>query len=86
VLLYTDGVIEARSATGEQFSSGGLRQALDGGHETAQKMVDAVMRAVGRFRGERELLDDLTLVAVQLQPRLDARAVRTARWRRPCSG
>jgi hypothetical protein len=30
--------------------------------------VNAVIRAVETFRGDKELQDDLTLVAVQLQP------------------
>ena len=68
LLLYTDGVIEARSTSGEHFAAGRLRRALDGRHATAQEMVDAVVAAVDEFRGGRELQDDLTLVAVQLQP------------------
>ena len=68
LLLYTDGVIEARSDSGEHFAAGRLRRALDGRHATAQEMVDAVIGAVDAFRGERELQDDLTLVAVRLQP------------------
>lgn len=31
-------------------------------------MIDAVMAAVDDFRGERELNDDLTLVALRLEP------------------
>jgi serine phosphatase RsbU (regulator of sigma subunit) len=68
VLLYTDGVIEARSAAGEHFTASRLRKALDGGHGSAQQMIDAVIAAVDDFRGARELQDDLTIVALQLQP------------------
>ena len=68
VLFYTDGVIEARSGQGEHFAAARLRRALDSGRSTAQEMIDAVVSAVDDFRGDRELQDDLTLVAVRLQP------------------
>ena len=73
LLLYTDGVIEARSKSGEHFTLSRLRRALEGtgpsaGPEGARAMIDAVVGAVTNFRGPRDLLDDLTLVAVQLQP------------------
>jgi serine phosphatase RsbU (regulator of sigma subunit) len=68
LLLYTDGVIEARSAAGEHFTASRLRKALDGGHASAQQMIDAVIAAVDDFRGARDLQDDLTIVALQLQP------------------
>jgi serine phosphatase RsbU (regulator of sigma subunit) len=68
LLLFTDGVIEARSDSGEHFALGRLRTALAGRHATARQMIDAVMEAVDNFRGGRDLLDDLTLVAFQLQP------------------
>jgi serine phosphatase RsbU (regulator of sigma subunit) len=72
-VFNTDGVIEARSPAGEYFTTAGIRRALqrltpDAEPARAQGMVDAVVAAVEEFRGERELLDDLTLVAVQLQP------------------
>jgi sigma-B regulation protein RsbU (phosphoserine phosphatase) len=73
LLFYTDGVIEARSPGGEYFTTAGVRRALEGvkadqGPTRAQDTVDAVVAAVEQFRGARELLDDLTVVAVQLQP------------------
>jgi serine phosphatase RsbU (regulator of sigma subunit) len=76
LLFYTDGVIEARAPDGEHFTITRLRRALEDrerqtghdGRECAQGLVDAVVAAVTDFRGPRDLLDDLTLVAVQLQP------------------
>ena len=68
LLLYTDGVIEARDPAGEHFTAARLRRALAGDHPTAQSMIDAVIAAVETFRGPRDLQDDLTLVALQLQP------------------
>ena len=72
LLFYTDGVIEARSPGGDYFTTAGIRRALEAlrpdPEAKAQGMVDAVVAAVEQFRADRELLDDLTLVAVQLQP------------------
>ena len=67
LVLYTDGVIDAQDPDGNRFSVEGLANALYGRYEHAQAIVDTVVRAVDEFRGERDLPDDLTLVAVQLQ-------------------
>jgi len=68
LLLFTDGVIEARSDSGEHFALGRVRTALAGRQASARDMIDAVIEAVDDFRGGRDLQDDLTLVALQLQP------------------
>jgi serine phosphatase RsbU (regulator of sigma subunit) len=67
LLLYTDGVVECSSVNGSRFSDEGLKRALYGKYENAQAMLDRVIHAVDAFRGDRELGDDLTLVAIQLQ-------------------
>jgi serine phosphatase RsbU (regulator of sigma subunit) len=67
LLLYTDGVIDAQSATGERFSEEGLAQAVYGNFDNAQALLDTVLEAIDGFRKGRELNDDLTLVAIQLQ-------------------
>lgn len=77
VLLYTDGVIEARSPGGEHFTAGRLVKAMPGRPASAQELVDAVVAAVDEFRGGHDLQDDLTLVALQLQPAI-ARSGRLA--------
>lgn len=71
LLLYTDGVVEAEAdiaAGGPRFTVAGLRRSLFGRFTSAQAIIDAVIDAVNEFRGRRELADDLTLVAIQLQP------------------
>ena len=76
MLLYTDGVTDAIAAADTQrFMVEGLQKALYGRFETAQAIIDAVVDAVDQFRGEKDLPDDVTLVAIQLQ----ASAVRVAR-------
>src|SRR5205814_8283615 len=68
ILLYTDGVTEAQAASGERFRIDGLSQSLAARMSSAQSLADTVTAAVDQFRAGRELDDDLTLVAIQLQP------------------
>ncbi len=74
LLLYTDGVVECPDHQYVRFGDERLRRALDGRCESAQVMLDRVVNAVDEFRGTRALDDDLTLVAVQLQPIASQRA------------
>jgi sigma-B regulation protein RsbU (phosphoserine phosphatase) len=69
VLLYTDGVTDARAANGERFDEWRLLDAVEsvrGG--TAQEVVDAVSGAVGGFQGPVEPADDITIVAIRRLP------------------
>jgi sigma-B regulation protein RsbU (phosphoserine phosphatase) len=68
LLLYTDGVVECPDARDERFGTERLRRALYGRYDDATGMLDHVIGAVNHFRGNRDLDDDLTVVAVQLQP------------------
>jgi serine phosphatase RsbU (regulator of sigma subunit) len=70
LLFYTDGVVEAEAADGRRLNFDGLveRLARTSRPERARQLVEFVVEAVNAFRGERALDDDLTVVAVQLQP------------------
>jgi serine phosphatase RsbU (regulator of sigma subunit) len=68
LLLYTDGVVDCLSPTGDRFGRDRLQRALYGRYDSAQKMLNHLMTEVENFRGNQELADDLTLVAIQLQP------------------
>ncbi len=68
LLLYTDGVVECVAAGGCRFSTEKLQLSLYGKYETAQAILHRVINAVDTFRGGHDLADDLTLVALQLQP------------------
>ncbi|HEY8668890.1 MAG TPA: SpoIIE family protein phosphatase [Tepidisphaeraceae bacterium] len=68
VLLYTDGVTDVVAANGERFSAESLQRGLSGRFDSAQAIIGTVVTAVTEFRGARELPDDLTMVAIQLQP------------------
>jgi len=59
LLLYTDGVVEATSAAGEEFGIFGIEHAIGGG--SARQMAESVVRAVERHGGRE---DDLTVLAI----------------------
>ena len=69
VLFYTDGVTDARDATGERFEEQRLFAAVEAARGgTAQDVVDAVAGAVDRFQGDAEPADDVTIVAIRREP------------------
>ena len=66
LLLYTDGVTDARAASGERFGDERLLDVLGsrrGG--SAEEVVEAVCDAYHRFQGEMPAADDVTIVAVR---------------------
>jgi phosphoserine phosphatase RsbU/P len=70
VLLYTDGVTDARAPSGERFGDDRLVEVLGtarGG--TAAEVVDAVCDAYHRFQDDEPSADDVTLVAIRRAPR-----------------
>ncbi|HMB94524.1 MAG TPA: PP2C family protein-serine/threonine phosphatase [Tepidisphaeraceae bacterium] len=74
IVLYTDGVIEAQGPHGRRFGIHGLRTCLHGKFPNASAICDHIIKAVDIFRNERELDDDLTLVAIQLEPAITPNA------------
>ncbi len=65
-LLYTDGVIDARSRSGESFDMMRLRKTFARA-ASASGSVDNVVKAIHDFRGSAALIDDMTLVVIQGQ-------------------
>jgi phosphoserine phosphatase RsbU/P len=65
LVLFTDGITEARSPGGDEFDDGGLLGTLERcRHLDPQSMIDAIFRDVGTFAGG-PLQDDATaMVAV----------------------
>ena len=59
LVVYTDGVIEATSVSGEEFGVARVAGAIAGG--SAREVTESIVRAVERH-GTRE--DDLTVVAI----------------------
>lgn len=68
MLLYTDGVPDTQNEVGDRFSIEALAARLRGPYSSAETFAADVQRAIDDFRGTRSLGDDLTYVALQLQP------------------
>jgi sigma-B regulation protein RsbU (phosphoserine phosphatase) len=64
VLIYTDGVVEARNSADEEFGLARLIDLFATPHTTADALLAGVMQAVGAWSSEREQGDDITLVAL----------------------
>ncbi len=66
LVLFTDGITEARSAGGDEFDDDGLLQTLERcRHLDAQSIVDAIFSDVGTFAGG-PLQDDATAVVAAI--------------------
>lgn len=69
VFFYSDGLTEARNRQGELF---GVQRVIDlvreGRGLTPDELIDATRRRVVEFTGSHELSDDLTCIAVRLEP------------------
>ena len=65
LILYTDGVIEQRGGTGEQFGSGQLSGVVAAAHGSAAT-VNGVVQAVRAFAGRDHLDDDASIACIRL--------------------
>ncbi|MFF8828570.1 GAF domain-containing SpoIIE family protein phosphatase [Streptomyces sp. NPDC015131] len=69
LLLYTDGITEARDGRGEQFGEERLVRAVSGGpHRTAEDALGAVTRAVRAFTGGSAVDDDQAALVLTALP------------------
>ena len=79
VLLYTDGVVEAEDPAGRQYTVERLLRLLqaqqNGEPVEPAERIRAILNDVKRFCNNRELLDDVTLVALRTTPAAVATAV-----------
>jgi phosphoserine phosphatase RsbU/P len=74
LVLFSDGVTEARSPSGELFGEARLRGALDGASGLpAAGLVEAVRAAVAAFAAGSPPADDLTLLVIRRPPEDAAR-------------
>ena len=62
LVMYTDGVTEARSPTGDQYGLECLRAVVAGGPPDVEALGKAVLADVRRFAAGRPANDDLTIV------------------------
>ncbi len=63
LILYTDGVTEARNASGEFFGEQRLQAALTNA-SSAIGSIEAIVGDVASFVADAEIADDLTIVAI----------------------
>lgn len=69
LVLYTDGVSEAESETGDQFGRDRIEEStLRHASRDAQGIVDGIVEDVREWAGERGQVDDLTLMVVKTLP------------------
>ncbi|WP_437528505.1 PP2C family protein-serine/threonine phosphatase [Sorangium sp. So ce726] len=68
LLWFTDGVTECENESSEQFTEKRLRSLFQSVAACApEEARDAIVAAVSRFRGERSLDDDVTLVVARVR-------------------
>jgi serine phosphatase RsbU (regulator of sigma subunit) len=66
VLLYTDGVTECMNAKNEEFDLDRVIRVLKNrGNMSAKELCDYIYAALEEFRGQAEVHDDITLVALK---------------------
>ena len=66
LFFYTDGCVEAENEAGDFFGPDRLEAAILAGGDNPDEVLAHVERAVEAFRGGRELLDDVTVMAVRV--------------------
>ena len=64
IVLFSEGLINARNARGETFGSLRLAKAIEGQADGAQQVVDSVMAALKDFTGRDKAQTDLTLIVL----------------------
>ncbi len=66
LVLYSDGVTEARNAAGELFGQERLREALGGRRGLAPaKLIAACLEEVAAFQGDQPRSDDVTIMVIR---------------------
>jgi serine phosphatase RsbU (regulator of sigma subunit) len=70
LVLYSDGVTEARAADGKFFGLERLTLLVDrlGGLATAREILEGIERDVQQFQGQAEQHDDITVVVIKRRP------------------
>ena len=68
LVLYTDGITEARNSEGEDFGFERLSRLVDEAHDLpAAELVKLVIEALYTFTGTRNINDDYTLLVVKFK-------------------
>ena len=67
LLLYTDGVPEATSKSGEQFSEERLQSLVGGWRGDAEGLLAEIAKSIGEFTDGAKQHDDITMLASHRQ-------------------
>ena len=69
LIFYTDGLVEARNALGQDYGDARLQRAVAraAGSRTAREVRDAILGDLSNFKGDEEQADDITVVVVRLR-------------------
>jgi sigma-B regulation protein RsbU (phosphoserine phosphatase) len=65
LLLFTDGLMEAKNEQGEFLGMDGIEKLLRAGSSEAEASLSRLCSSLSRFVGEQSQADDVTLVVVQ---------------------
>ncbi|HOZ46978.1 MAG TPA: SpoIIE family protein phosphatase [Candidatus Hydrogenedentes bacterium] len=68
LVLYTDGVLDARTSTGASFGATRLRQVLAASEPTADAITQTLDRELSISRPATEFPDDVTVLALGIAP------------------
>ena len=67
LVLYTDGIVEARSPGGTMFGSARLRELVERcGHGSVESIITCIRRAIAEWTNESVARDDMTLLIVEI--------------------
>ena len=66
LVLYTDGIVEAQNAAGEQFGMGRLDKVLENCAVGAPGLLESVLAAVEEFAAGRPAHDDRTVLVAKV--------------------
>jgi serine phosphatase RsbU (regulator of sigma subunit) len=69
LIFYTDGLVEARNARGQEYGEARLQKAVARAADsrTSRQVRDAILGDLSNFKGDQEQADDLTLVVVRMR-------------------
>jgi len=68
MVLYTDGITEAKDHRGEEFGLGRLKQTLQSvTGQTPREIQDRLINSLYEFSGSKEINDDYTTLIVKFR-------------------
>ncbi|MCP4337651.1 MAG: PP2C family protein-serine/threonine phosphatase, partial [Desulfobulbaceae bacterium] len=69
ILIGTDGIWEMRNEAGEMFGKEKLKRVIrNNSSATAKELLAVITETLGKFRGSKQLEDDVTMVVIKLVP------------------